>query len=108
MLSAGTDASCCLQFVQVAGPADFGLLVRQDEDEITEPDLFRKDAPQISQQGGRALLQKAELLVVGALHEFGAAGLQHDGHVGNEGAYGARQRKPGRRRQNALTRELHV
>ena len=41
-----------LQRIQVAGAANFGLLVRQAKDEVAETDLLGQDVAQVAQQRG--------------------------------------------------------
>src|ERR1017187_6105861 len=97
-----------LQFVQVTGAPDLGLAVGEAEDEVAEARLVHQHAPQIAQQGRRALLQEAKALVEGALHELGAAGLQHDGHIRHDAANHARQLESGFRRERLIARKFHI
>ena len=61
------------------------------KDKVAEAHFFRENVAQISEQGWRALLQKSITGFMGGMHEFRAAGLQHDRNVGNRVANHARQ-----------------
>src|ERR1019366_7795740 len=96
------------QLVQVTGAPDLGFAVGEAEDEVAEARLVHQHAPQIAQQGRRALLQEAKPLFVGARHELGAAGLQHDGYIRHDAANHARQLEAGFRRERMIARKFHI
>ena len=96
-----------LQGIQVSR-APHLRAIRMMKHEIAEAHFLRQNAAQIAEQRGRALLQKSKAFAVRPLAELGAAGLQHDGNVGNRLAHHARQFETCFGSQFPAARKLHI
>ena len=108
MLSAGTAASCVSSAFKSLARADLGLAVGQAKDKVAETDLSVRMRRKSPSNVGERFCRKPKPCVVGALHELGAAGLQHDGHIGHDVADHARQLEAGFGRELAAAGKLHV
>ena len=107
MLSAGTRCSSFLQRGKVCGARHFGV-VGPAKNKIAEGELVGEQPPQVAQHGGRTLAQKRVALGMGARHELGAAGVEHDRDIGHQAADHVRQLETGVGRELAAHGKLDV
>ena len=95
------------QRVQVGGAGNFGA-VRPAKDKVAKGKLLGEQPPKVAQHGGRTFAQKRVALGMGAGHELGPAGLEHDRNIRRQSADQVRQLEARVRRQLAAKRKLDI